>query len=184
MTDNDIIELYFSRNEDAIRCSEEKYGTYCLAVASNIVSSEDAKECVNDTWLGAWNSIPPKHPLDLKLFFAKITRNLAYNKFRMNSTVRRGGGQISAVLDELSDVISHDDIESRIEGMELTRSINAFLAALDVRERGIFIRRYFFVEATADIARRYAISKTNVLTVLSRTRKKLKRHLEKEGYTV
>ncbi len=185
MTDNDIIKLYFARNEDAIRKSEEKYGAYCLHIAKNILcDSEDAKECVNDTWLGAWNSIPPKRPNSLKLFLASITRNGAYNKYRASNADKRGKGEICAVLDELEGVIAVNDTETHIEEMALTQSINNFLARLDSRERSIFIRRYYFVESTADIAARYGLSRANVLTVLSRTRKKLKKHLKEENFTV
>ncbi len=184
LTDEAIIEMYFLRDECAIAESDAAYGAYCLAVANNILPSrEDARECVNDTWLRAWNSIPPQRPSVLRLFFTKITRNLAYNKARENGAAKRGG-ELHAALDELEGVIGESCIERHIESSELTRIINEFLATLDVRERGVFVRRYFFVEATRDIAQRYAISNANVLTVLSRTRKKLRRHLEREGYTL
>ncbi len=185
MTDKDIIELYFARSEDAIRKSEEKYGAYCRNIANNILhDSEDAKECVNDTWLGAWNSIPPKRPDSLKLYLASITRNSAYNRYRAGNADKRGKGEICAVLDELEGVIASTDTEAQIEGKALAECINNFLARLDVRERSIFIRRYYFVESSADIAARYSMSRANVLTVLSRTRKKLKKHLKEEKFTV
>lgn len=185
MNDNEIIELYFARNEDAIKASEEKYGAYCLSIAENILADkEDAKECVNDTWLAAWNSIPPQNPRHLKLFLARITRNAAYNKYRGKEAKKRGNGEISAVLDELEGILASSDMDTHIESRALSESINSFLATLEVRERGIFIRRYFFVESTADIAARYGVSRANVLAILSRTRKKLKKHLDKEGITV
>lgn len=184
LRDEAIIEMYFSRDERAIAESNTAYGAYCLTVADNILSSaEDAKECVNDTWMRAWNSIPPQRPSVLRLFFAKITRNLAYNKARESGALKRGG-TLHAALDELEGVIGENHIERHIESVELTRIINEFLATLDERERGVFVRRYFFVEATKTIAERYAISNANVLTILSRTRKKLKCHLEREGYTL
>ena len=174
--------MYFARNEDAIAESEKAYGAYCLGVAGNILpSGEDAKECVNDTWMRAWKSIPPNRPNSLKLFLARITRNLAYNKARANTAVKRRG-ELYAVLDELDGCISRECAEMRVEISELTRSINEFLATLEVRERNIFVRRYFFADPTSAIARRYALSSSNVLTILSRTRKKLKKHLQKEGY--
>lgn len=185
MTDETIIDMYFARNEEAIRESDVKYGAYCLAVADNILADrEDAKECINDTWLSAWKSIPPTRPSSLKLFFARITRNLAYNRHRANTAVKRGSGELAAVLDELEECIDGDSVERHIESAEMTRSINAFLASLDSRERCIFVRRYFFVESTAVIAKRFALSNGNVLTVLSRTRKKLKKHLSEEGYSI
>lgn len=184
MTDKAIIELYFERNEAAIAESENAYGAYCLAVAENILGSgEDAKECVNDTWLRAWNSIPPNRPSALRLFFARITRNLAYNKARAGSAKKRGG-ELYAALNELEGVIGENSVDRHIEAAELARCINEFLSRLEARERNIFVRRYFFVEPTNVIAQKYAISSANVLTVLSRTRKKLKAHLQKEGYTL
>ena len=185
MEDSRIVELFWQRDESALKEVESKYGRYCYSIANNVLhNAEDAWECVNDTWLGAWNSIPPKRPDSLKLFLASITRNSAYNRYRANSADKRGKGEICAVLEELEGVIAEKDTEAHIEDRALSQSINDFLARLDARERNIFMRRYYFVEPTADIAARYAMSRTNVLTVLSRTRKKLKKHLKEEKFTV
>lgn len=185
MTDEAIIDMYFDRDEEAIRASDIKYGRYCIAVADNILANlEDAEECVNDTWLRAWNAIPPERPNVLKLFFARITRNLAINRYRASNAKKRGCGEITAVLEELEGCISDKSTESMFDSAELSRAVNSFLEELEARERAIFLRRYFFAEDTETIAMRYAIKNGNVRTVLSRTRKKLKAYLIKEGFTV
>ncbi len=184
MTDEAIIEMYFDRNEEAIKRSDEKYGRYCLAVAANILSDRlDSEECVNDTWLRAWNSIPPERPDYLKLFFAKITRNLAICRYRTASAKKRGGGEITAVLDELCECIG-GDTETAVDMHMLSASVNSFLGDLEIRERTIFLRRYFFSEDTEVIAVKYGLKRSNVHKILSRTRKKLREHLEKEGFNV
>lgn len=184
MTDEAIIEMYFDRNEDAIKKSDEKYGRYCMTVAGSILSDRlDAEECVNDTWLRAWNSIPPERPSYLKLFFAKITRNLAINRYRSATAKKRGGGEVDTVLDELSECIG-GDTETAVDMRALSASVNDFLGTLEVRERAIFLRRYFFSEETEVIAVKFGIKKSNVHKILSRTRKKLREQLTKEGYSI
>ena len=156
MEDHKIIELYFARDERAISESSLKYGKYCFSVAQNILCSpEDAEECVNDTWLKGWQSIPPQRPSYLKLFFAKITRNLSFNKRK---------------------------VEDEVQARALQGALNRFLVSLPQRERSIFLRRYFFTEPFGAIARRYGLREANVRLILSRTRAKLKLFLEKEGY--
>lgn len=184
MDDNQIIALYFSRAESAIRETEKKYGNYCLSLASHILRDrEDAKECVNDTWLRAWNAIPPARPSQLRLFLAKITRNLSFDRLKERLAKKRGGGEVIAALEELQECVSgSSDVETELEFQELTDSINRFLHTLPGRECSIFLRRYFYVEPVGDIAKRYAVKESNVLVILSRTRKKLCAYLEKEGY--
>lgn len=185
MTDEAIIELYFSRNEDAIRESDTKYGAYCLTVAENILDNgSDAEECVNDTWMRAWCAMPPQRPRVLKLFFARITRNLSFNRHRELTADKRGGGEFTEVLDELDYCIGASDVDEHIEAEALADTVNRFLATLEVRQRGIFLRRYFFAEPIGVIAVRYGLRKGNVSTILSRTREKLRAHLRREGYTV
>ncbi|MBQ8551524.1 MAG: sigma-70 family RNA polymerase sigma factor [Clostridia bacterium] len=185
MTDEAIIELYFLRNEDAIRESDTKYGAYCHAIAENILKSgADAEECVNDTWMRAWLAIPPQRPRVLKLFFARITRNLSFNRHRELTADKRGRGELDVVLDELEYCIGTSDVDEHIEAEALGESINRFLAALDVRERSVFLRRYFYAEPIGVIAARYGLRSGNVSTILSRTRKKLRAHLQREGYIV
>ena len=184
MTDEAIIEMYFDRNEAAINKSNEKYGRYCMTIAGSILSDHlDSEECVNDTWLRAWNSIPPERPTYLKLFFAKITRNLAINRYRAANAKKRGGGKIEAILDELSECIGIDT-ETEFDMRELSSSVNHFLGTLESRERAIFLRRYFFSEGTETIAVKFGIKKSNVHKILSRTRNKLREHLTKEGYHI
>ncbi|MBQ7874356.1 MAG: sigma-70 family RNA polymerase sigma factor [Oscillospiraceae bacterium] len=185
MRDDEIISLYFERDEKALAETEEKYGAYCRAVAENILrNSEDVEECINSAWLGAWNAIPPNTPKNLKIFLAKITRNIALNKLKAKTAEKRGGDESCAILDELSECISSgESIEEGFVAKELGESINRFAARLPKRERNIFIRRYFFMETAETIGERYALSANNVAVILHRIRKKLKNHLEKEGYT-
>lgn len=184
MQDDQIVELYIARDQRAVTETELKYGVYCLQVANNILrDQQDSEEAVNDTWLRAWNSIPPQRPEILKLFLAKITRNLAFSRYRARTAEKRGGGEMLLALEELSDCVGSDDRpESALEMRELTGAIQRFLETAQPRDRHIFIRRYFFVDTTADIARRYGLKESNVLMILTRIRKKLKTHLIKEGY--
>ena len=157
--------------------------SYCFAIANNILhNKEDSEECVNDTWFSAWNVMPPQRPIKLRLFLAKITRNLSFNRFQAQSAKKRGGGEIHLVLDELAECIAHEsDTENEYMAKELGESIRLFVRTLPERDGNIFIRRYFFTEPISIIANRYQMSENNVMVVLSRTRKKLKAHLEKEG---
>lgn len=184
MQDEQIIALYWQREPDAIRETQNKYGAYCLAVAKNILNSEqDSEECVSDTWLRAWNSIPPSRPKILKLFLAKITRRLSIDRCKALTAQKRGSGETAAVLDELSECISDSvNVEDAAITKELVQSINQFVENLAEKERKIFVRRYFFTDPMDAIAKRYGISQNNVQVILSRTRKKLKEHLQKEGY--
>ena len=154
MEDNQILDLYFQRNAEAIKETDSKYGAYCYAIANNILhNKEDSEECVNDTWFHAWNAIPPQRPTKFRLFLAKITRNLSFNLFQAQSAKKRGGGEIHLVLDELAECIAH---ESDTENECMAKPISM-------------------------IANRYQMSTNNVMVILSRTRKKLKAYLEKEG---
>ena len=184
MEDDQIIALYWQKSADAITETNKKYGAYCFAIADNILhSKEDAEECVNDTWLHIWNAIPPQRPHRLKLFLAKITRNLSFNRFHARTAQKRGGGELEFVLDELAECIAVDsDVEGTYEAKELGQSLNAFIQALPVRDGNVFVRRYFFTESVAAIAKRYGLSENNVMVILSRTRKRLKTQLTKEGY--
>lgn len=184
MKDSQIVDLFWQRDERAIHETTAKYGAYCYAVANNILrSNEDAQECVSDTWLSAWRAMPPQRPNILRMFLAKITRNLSFNKFKSKTANKRGGGEITIVLDELEGCISApSDVESEIQAQELGRCINCFVHTLPERDCNVFVRRYFFTEPIAEIATRYKLSENNVMVILSRTRKKLRNHLEQEGY--
>ncbi len=184
MEDSKIVELYWQRNETAIGATEEKYGPYCHTVAFNILESmEDSEECVNDTWLRAWNAMPPQRPALLSAFLAKITRNLAINRLHERRAAKRGGGQAQLAIAELDECVAgSDSVEAEFDRRELERDISRFLRGLPRREREIFLRRYFFVESSGDIAARFRIRESGVLVILSRTRKKLRAFLQKEGY--
>lgn len=184
MTDDQIIALYWEKNAAAIAESSQKYGGYCFSVAHNILHNhEDAEECVNDTWLHTWRAIPPQRPAHLRSFLAKVTRNLAINRFLAQTSVKRGGGQLPLILEELADCVAGgSDVENICTAKELSRSINDFVRALPKRDGNIFVRRYFFTESVTEIAKRYALTENHVAVILTRTRKKLKQHLIKEGY--
>lgn len=184
MEDHQIIELYFQRNADAIKETDRKYGSYCFAIANNILhNNEDSEECVNDTWFSAWNAIPPGRPNVLRMFLAKITRNLSFNRYEARKAEKRGSGEIHVVLDELAECIANEsDTENEYIAKELEESIRLFVRELPNREGDVFIRRYFFTEPVSMVAKRYSMTENHVMVVLSRTRKKLKAHLEKEGY--
>ncbi len=186
MDDLKIIELYFARDEEALRKSEEKYGKYCKAIAKNILSSdEDAEEIFNDTLLGAWNSIPPEEPRSLKVYLGTLARNLSFDRYRKMTAEKRGGCEISLCIEEaeefLADTVS---VADEYEKREFSKFLNEFLHSLPGRESDIFVRRYFYCDSTADIAKRFALKEPNVLVILSRTRKKLKNELKKGGYTL
>lgn len=184
MEDSRIVDLYWTKNTDAIAESSRKYGPYCFAVADNILCSrEDSEECVNDTWLHAWNAIPPQKPQKLRMFLAKITRNLAFNRFAERTAEKRGGGEITLVLDELAECLaSESDVEGAYAAEELGRCVQTFVRDLPEREGNLFVRRYFFTESVAEIAKRYGLTENNVMVILCRVRKKLKKHLVKEGF--
>lgn len=184
MEDSEIVELYWQKNANAISETANKYGAYCFTIANNILhSAEDSEECVNDTWLHAWNAMPPQRPNVLRMFLAKITRNLSFNRFNARNVEKRGGGEIILVLDELGECLaSGSDVEAAYEAMELEQCIRRFVRMLPERERSVFVRRYFFTEPMSAIAERYGLTVNNITVILSRTRKKLKLELMKEGY--
>ncbi|MBQ6735169.1 MAG: sigma-70 family RNA polymerase sigma factor [Lachnospiraceae bacterium] len=184
MTDSGIVELFFQRDETAIRETERKYGRYCAAVAARILDrKEDVEECVSDVWLAVWNMIPPKRPQLLKMFLAKITRHIAVDRYRKNAAQKRGGTAVEQSIEELKECLPvSGGMEEIVSENAMRESINAFIASLPEREGDIFIRRYFYVETVAEIAKRYKLKESNVLMILSRTRKKLEKHLIREGW--
>lgn len=186
MTDEKIIQLFFQRNEVAIEETSRKYGTYCFKIANNILKNqEDSEECVNDTWLKTWETIPPTRPQYLNLFLAKIVRNLSFNKYKSKYAGKRGGGDMAVVLDELAECIAGaNDTETAYLAEELQKTINRFVTALPETEGNVFIRRYFYADSIREISKRYLISENHVRVMLNRTRNKLRVKLEKEGYIV
>lgn len=184
MEDSKIVELYWQKNENAIKETNSKYGAYCFSIADNILhNKEDSEECVNDTWLNAWNAMPPQKPTKLQMFLAKITRNLSFNRFNARSAEKRGGGEIVLVLDELAECLAGEsDVTSEYEAKELGQCIRRFVRSLPERDSNVFVRRYFFTEPVAEIAKKYGLTENNVMVILSRTRTKLKTYLIKEGF--
>ena len=182
MEDSAIVALYWSRNPESIHQTDKKYGGYCRAIARNILPDRrDAEECVNDTWLNAWNAMPESRPSLLGPFLGKITRNLAFTRWRAGHTEKRGGGELPMVLDELSECVSPADTLQDVETAELEEIINRFLHTLPARECSIFLRRCWFTEPMADIARRYGMRESTVRTSLFRSREKLRQYLKREG---
>lgn len=184
MEDTVIIGLYWDRDERAIRESDQKYGNYLFTVADNILDNrEDAEECVSDTWLRAWNAIPPRRPRILRAFLAKITRNLAFDRYKARGAAKRGSGVMEAVLDELGECADEGwDTEQEIEARELRQAIREFVRSLNEREANLFVRRYFFADSIPEIAERYGMKGNNVTVILSRTRAKLRKYLREEGF--
>lgn len=184
MTDREIIALYQERDERAIEETNKKYNRYCFSIAKNILYNiEDSEESVNDTWLRVWNAIPPEVPKHFQGFLAKIVRNISFDKYKARKAKKRGNGQIDVALDELEECISGlFDVEEEYVRKELEKTINEFLWKLPERDSNLFVRRYFFTESIASIAKRYKMKENNVTVNLSRTRKKIKDYLVEEGY--
>lgn len=184
MKDEEIVRMYWSRDEQAIPATADKYGNYCTSIANNILGcQEDAEECVNDAYWKVWSSIPPHRPKLLSAFLGKIVRNLAFNRYRHNTADKRGGGELPAVLDELSELISgNEDVEQEIDHRELVCTIDAFLGTLSPKKRGIFIRRYWYTDCVSDIAARYGMTEGAVSMTLNRLRAKLRSHLSERGF--
>ena len=182
MEDSKIISLFWESSEDAITQTAQKYGKYCFAIAFNILSNnEDCEECVNDTYLKTWNSIPPKKPSNFKAFLAKITRNLSLNLYEKRFAQKRGGGQVPLLLSELSECISPN---ISLSSFEISACINEFLKTLSSQNRRIFIKRYFYALPICDIAKTEQMSENRVSVSLFRLREKLKNNLEKEGISI
>ena len=183
MEDEKIVLLYWKRDEDAIRQTERRYGHYCHTIAYNVLCShEDADECVNDTYDGAWRAIPPQKPNRLASFLGRITRNLAIDRLRYNSAQKRGL-EVESAIEEYWECIPNGDAAVEDE-MELKRAINGFLASLDAKTRVIFMRRYWYSMSVRDIAVRMRLSESNVSVILHRTRNKFKDYLTKDGIFV
>ena len=183
MTDYDIVKLYFKRSEKAIAETDKKYGNYCMTVANNILHSKtDSEECVNDTYLKTWNSIPPHKPQKLSAYLGKITRNLAINRYNHCSAQKRKGSETELILSELEDCVpSSATIETAYDEKILIKSIEDFLENQSKENRQIFLLRYWYALSVSEISKELSQSESQVKSTLFRLRKKLKDHLEKEG---
>lgn len=184
MDDKTIVDLYFLRNEDAIGLTEEKYGPYCYSIAYNILSNrEDAQESVSDTYLAAWNAIPPRRPSVLSAFLGKLTRHISIDRWRQRTAVKRGGGEVAVALEELSECVAGlQNIELEYERKELMKAYTRFLKELPETERRVFLGRYWYMESIEAIATKFGFSQSKVKMLLQRTRIKLRLRFEEEGY--
>ena len=183
MEDSQIVALYWARNEQALAETAAKYGSYCFSIAYNILSSrEDADESVNDTYMSAWERIPPHEPAVLSAFLGKLTRRISLNKWRSKSRRKRGGGQMTLALEELSECIpGSEDVEHSIQQKELTQAIIDFLNRLPGTEREVFLCRYWYLADIRQIASGFGFTESKVKSMLHRTRIKLRTHLKEEG---
>lgn len=186
MNDSEIIELYFARDERAISETQVKYDSYLRTVSGKVISSaEDVSECVNDTYLGAWNAIPPTRPNIFRIFLARITRNLSLKKLRLAFAEKRGGGEAALTLDELEEVVeSGSRIDEELEAKELAGMIDEFLAGRAVVDRKIFISRYWYFDSIKEIADRFSFTESKVKMTLKRSRDDLKSYLETRGVVI
>lgn len=186
MEDAAIVALYWARDEQALLETSNKFSAYCRKIAMNILSdANDAEECENDTYLAAWNSIPPNRPARLAAYLGRITRNLALDRCDARSAQKRGGGQTQAVLEELAAVLpAANDVAAEVEAGETARFISAFLRTLPAQSRGIFLRRYWYCDSCAEIAAQYGVTEGKVRVTLHRTRAKLAAYLQKQGVTL
>ena len=185
MNDAGIIDLYWQRSERAIPETENAYGPYCHTVAYNLLrNADDAEESVNDTWLAAWNAMPPERPSALRAWLGRITRNLSLDRWKAGRTQSRGAG-METLLGELDECIpDHRGPEQAAEERVLAECVSAFLRGQTTDNRYIFLRRYWYGEDIAAIAKRLDCGESRVKSALFRTRKALRAFLEKEGITV
>ncbi len=185
MEDVNILELFWARTQDAVSAAAERYGALCRVVAGNILANpRDAEECVNDVWLAAWNSIPPARPERLGAYLAKLARNIALDKLDYNKAQKRNA-ELDVALSELDECLSdRQDVEETLEAGQTAAAIDAFLRMLPKEQRWVFLRRYWYADPIAEIARRGHMSQGKVKSMLFRTREKLRKYLEQEGIAV
>lgn len=184
MEDTAIVELFFARSERAIAETDKKYGRYCYNIAHRILENrQDSEESVSDAYLSAWNAIPPSRPRVLATFLGKIVRRIAIDRWRWNTSQKRGGGAVALALEELEDCVAAPETpESRVEAGELAALVRAFVAELPDWERRVFVCRYWYLDPVQDIAQRFGFSEGKVHTMLRRTRLKLRSRLQQEGW--
>lgn len=182
MEDQGILELFLQRSEQAVVETDRKYGGYCYAIAYNILSSrEDSEESVNDTYLTAWNTIPPRKPGVLRAFLGKVTRHLSIDRWRKLRAQKRGGKEMILALEELGDCADPQGLEGQLSQRELARVLNGFLNSLPETERNVFLCRYWYVDSIEAIVRITGFSQSKVTSMLHRTRQKLWKKLGEEG---
>ncbi|MBQ8310262.1 MAG: sigma-70 family RNA polymerase sigma factor [Clostridia bacterium] len=184
MDDHKIVTLYWQRDESAIAETQRKYGRFCYAIAYNLLQNhEDAEECENDTYLDAWNTMPPQKPAILSSFLGMITRRRALDRYRIKRAQKRGGDAVHLSFEELEECIATPkSLDDEITAEELASALNRFLLSLPARECDVFLRRYWFFDAVRDICEMYGYGESKVKMMLKRTRDKLAAYLEKEGF--
>lgn len=182
LTDKEIISMFFERDEKALAAVSRKYGSYCGTVVQNILKNpQDTEECLNDTWLKAWESIPPERPRNLGGFLAAIAKSISLNRYKQSHTQKRGGGEVPLVMEELSECAADTiNVEKVFEQKQLTDAINDFLRTLSPKKRDIFVLRYWYCLPVAEIARKVGIGRSNVSVTLSRMRRSLAAYLKKK----
>ena len=184
MDDLQIIELYFARDEQAIKETDRKYGKMCFRVAKNLLfNNEDSEECVNDTYLTVWNKIPPTRPNNFIAFICKITRNLSLKRLEVSNAMKRSAGTIIS-MSELEKALPDQCIAPDVEDEELGKLISAFLWSEKALDRNVFLRKYWFFDSISDIAERYSMNENSVKSMLFRSRNRLREFLRKEGIDV
>lgn len=186
MEDHEIVALYWARDEKALSETAQKYGNYCTHIAVNILgSAADAEECVNDTYLSAWNSIPPHRPKQLSTFLGKLVRNLSINRYKQEHAQKRGGNETALILDELSEIVSgSEDVEDSVAERELIGAVNSFLTGLPADKRFLFLRRYWYSDSVSAIAAQTGRTENAVSVELNRIRRKLRDYLRERGYAL
>lgn len=181
MNDHEIIELYFSRDEEAIKQTDLKYGRLCRQISYNILNNqEDAEECVHDAYIGVWNAIPPTRPNHLLSFICKITRNQSLKRLESMTRQKRSQG-ILVSLDELAEILPDESVADGANDEEIGKLISDFLRSEKEDVRNVFIRKYFFFDSISEIAKRYDFTESKVKNMLYRTRMKLKDFLIRQG---
>ncbi len=184
MDDKSIIDLFFNRNEDAIKETERKYGKLCFGIAKNILSNDqDAEECVNDTYLGAWNSIPPERPKNFMAYISRIARNIALKRYEYYTADKRNAYELVS-LHELEEVLADEDAPDALSEEELGEILNDFLRNEKEDARNVFVRKYWYFDSLESIAQRYSFSITKVKSMLFHTRNRLKSYLKTRGIYV
>jgi len=184
LSDEEIIDLYWARNESAIEATDHKYRQYLCGIAYNIVHDRlDCEECLNDTYLGTWHRIPPTRPNAFQAFLSRIMRNIAIDRYRKNTAAKKVPSEIVTSLEELDESIAYQDsIEEEIAIRELSRILNDYLAGLTEQEAFVFICRYYYSDKIAKIAELTRVSERTVYRQLNELRKRLKETLDREGY--
>lgn len=186
MEDSQIIELYWQRSEHAISETEQKYGNYCRSISYRILKDrQDAEECVNDTWLRAWEHMPPQRPVLFSAFLAKITRNLSLSRYEKQNAAKRGGGEVTVVLEELEECVpACGGVEQSVDLKHLTALLDRFLGQLSGENRRLFVLRYWYLYPVKELAVHCGMGQSKVKMRLMRMRDELKELLEREGYPV